>query len=301
MSIPKLISVLGPTSSGKSDLAVEIALAFDGEIVSADSRQIYKGLDIGTGKITRSEMRGISHHLLDVADPREQYSVVRYKRDAEQAIDDIIFRKKLPILCGGTGLYIDAVCDNVVTPETPPNESLRASLAEKSADEIFRALQQLDPIRAKNIDPKNPRRLIRALEIASAFGSVPPPSENTPRYDVLKIGIRTDKETLRARIAARLEKRLTEGMVEETKRLHKSGLSFERLGEIGIEYRYLGQYLAGNITLEEAKKEILFKSWQYAKRQMTWFAGDGRIRWFTLDEKPMIFSTVEKFSVKVEP
>ncbi|MBI2120321.1 MAG: tRNA (adenosine(37)-N6)-dimethylallyltransferase MiaA [Parcubacteria group bacterium] len=295
MSIPKLIAILGPTSSGKSDLAVEIAEQWNGEVVSADSRQVYRGLDIGTGKITASEMRGIPHHLLDVADPKEQYSVVRYKRDAEKAIDDILSRGKLPILCGGTGLYIDAVCDNAVTPETLPNEDLRAELGTKSAEELFSMLQKLDPARAGKIDPKNPRRLIRAIEIARDLGSVPPIAVHHPKCDVLRIGIRTDQDALRARIEARLEKRLENGMLEEAESLRKDGLSFERMSEIGIEYRHMAEYLQGNITLEEMKNEILFKSGQYAKRQMIWFKRDERIKWFPVDYTIDIFSLIKNF------
>lgn len=295
MSIPKILVILGPTASGKSDLAVEIALKFGGEVVSADSRQVYKGLDIGTGKITAGEMHGIPHHMLDIADPREQYSVSLFKRDAEKAIDDILSRGKLPILCGGTGLYIQAIVDNVLPPEIPPDETLRAELAQKTPDELFFMLQKFDPHRALTIEPKNPRRLIRAIEIARQLGSVPKLPEHSKKYDALQIGIRTDKETLCERIETRLLKRLREGMIEEVAELHKNSLSFERMGELGLEYRYLARYLQGKITLEELKKELATKIWRYAKRQMTWFKRDARIRWVTLKEKRRIFSAVEEF------
>jgi tRNA dimethylallyltransferase len=295
MSIPKIMVILGPTASGKSDLAVEIALQYSGEIVSADSRQVYTGLDIGTGKITISEMRGISHHLLDIADPCEQYSVAYFKHDAEKAIDGILSRGKLAILCGGTGLYVQAIVDNILTPEIVPNESLRKELANKTPDELFSILQKLDPKRAETIDAKNPRRLIRAIEIAHRLGTVPKLSERPQKYNALQIGIQINKETLRARIEARLEKRLGEGMLEEAAELHKNGLSFERMDELGLEYRYLAKYLQKKITREEMKKELAVKIYQYAKRQMTWFKRDKRIGWFFLDEKLKIMGEIEKF------
>lgn len=295
MSIPKIIVILGPTASGKSDLAVEIALKFDGEVVSADSRQVYRGLDIATGKITVAEMRSIPHHLLDVADPREQYSVSYFKRDAEKAIDDILSRGKLPILCGGTGLYIQAIVDNVLPPEIAPNDAMRKELAGKTTDELFTMLQKLDPKRAETIDAKNPRRLVRAIEIANRLGIVPKLIDAPKKYEVLQIGIQTDTEAIRARIETRLEKRLGEGMVEEAAELYKNGLSFDRMDELGLEYRYVAAYLQGKITREEMKNELAIKIRQYAKRQMTWFKRDARIFWFPLDRKPEIFTKVEEF------
>jgi tRNA dimethylallyltransferase len=296
MSIPKILVLLGPTASGKSDMAVEIALQYGGEIVSADSRQVYAGLDIGTGKIMMLEMRGVPHHLLDVVtDPNKQYSVAHFKRDAEKAIDGILSRGKLPILCGGTGLYIQAIVDNVLTPEIVPNTALREELASKTADELFRMLQKLDSKRAETVDSKNPRRLIRAIEIAKSLGAVPKLPERSPKYDSLQIGIQTDKETLRARIEIRLGKRLAEGMIEEVAELHEKGLSFERMDELGLEYRYVAKYLQEKITREEMKKELATKIRQYARRQMTWFKRDKRILWFPLDKKPDIFAKIEEF------
>lgn len=298
MSIPKIIVILGPTASGKSDIAVEIAQKWNGEVVSADSRQVYRGLDIATGKVTVAEMRGIPHYLLDVADPGEQcdrYSVAHFKRDAERAIDDILSRGKVPILCGGTGLYIQAIVDNVLPPEIAPNEELRKKLDAKSTDELFALLQKIDPKRAETIDAKNPRRLVRAIEIAHRLGIVPKLSDMPKKYEVLQIGIQTDHETLRARIETRLEKRLNEGMIEEAVGLHKNGLSFERMDELGLEYRYLAKYLQGKITQEEMKNELATKIRQYAKRQMMWFKRDARIFWFPLDKKPEILVKIKEF------
>ena len=298
MSTPKIIVILGPTASGKSDLAVEIALRFQGEVVSADSRQVYKGLDIGTGKITPAEMRGVPHHMLDVADPREQYFVARFKFEAERVITDILSRGKLPIFCGGTGLYLQAIVDNVITPETIPDVILREKLADKSVGELFALLQKLDSKRSETIDQKNPRRLVRAIEIARHMGSVPKIPDAPKKYHALQIGVQTDKETLSGRITLRLEKRLHEGMIEEAEKLHTNGLSFERMDELGLEYRYLSLYLQGKITREDMEKELAVKIGQYAKRQMTWFKRDGRIRWFPLSEKESIFKEVDSFIKK---
>ena len=169
----KIIVIVGPTSSGKSDLAVIIAKKFKGEIVSADSRQVYKGMDIGTGKITKKEMRGIPHHLIDVASPRQKYSVAKYKREAEKAIRDITNRGNIPIVCGGTGFYIQSIVDDIVFPEVKSNSNLRKKLSKLSPEELFLELKKIDENRAQKIDPHNPHRLIRAIEIATELGSVP--------------------------------------------------------------------------------------------------------------------------------
>jgi tRNA dimethylallyltransferase len=295
MGLPKILAVLGPTSSGKSDLAVLLALEFDGEIISADSRQVYRGLDIATGKITKEEMRGVPHHLLDIANPSERYTVSHFKRDAEKVIDDILARGKLPIICGGTMQYINAVTENYITPETIPDEKLRNELSQKSNAELFSELKKLDPRRAEKIDRNNPRRLIRAIEIVRSQGIVPEIPDSPKKYDTLKIGIATDKKKLRERIQKRVENRLNLGMIEEAKKLQANGLSFERMRELGLEYRYLADFLEGKISEEQLKKELCFKDWQYAKRQMTWMKRDVNILWCSLAEKDMLFSTVKNF------
>jgi tRNA dimethylallyltransferase len=295
--LPRIIAVLGPTSSGKSDLAVLLALAGNGEVVSADSRQVYRGLDIATGKITKEEMRGIPHHLLSVADPRERYTVSHFKRDAEFAINDILSRGKLPIICGGTMQYANAVTENYITPETKPDEKLRKELTAKTNEELFAELSRLDPRRAEKIDRHNPRRLVRAVEIVRALGSVPPVPDVPKKYNALKIAIATDKETLRARIRERVEKRLNQGMVEEARKLSADGLSFERMKELGLEYRFLAEFLTGKISEKKMKEEIFFKDWQYAKRQMTWLSRDADIQWFTFSDMEKIIkgSSANKF------
>ncbi|MEK7081361.1 MAG: tRNA (adenosine(37)-N6)-dimethylallyltransferase MiaA, partial [Patescibacteria group bacterium] len=239
----KILVVVGPTASGKSDLAVYLAKKFGGEVISADSRQVYKGLDVGTGKITKKEMFGISHHLLDVASPKRVFTVTEYKSLAEKALGDIWRRGKVPIVCGGTGFYIRAVIDNLIIPEVPPDKKLRRRLDKKTVDELFAILKSLDPRRAKEIDAKNPRRLIRAIEIATALGHVPRLEASLPSYDVLKVGLTLPDKILKQRIHIRLFARISRGMVAETKRLHKQGLSWKRMDELGLEYRYLARYL----------------------------------------------------------
>jgi tRNA dimethylallyltransferase len=296
--LPKILAVLGPTSSGKSDLAVLLALEFNGEIISADSRQVYRGLDIATGKITKEEMCDIPHHLLDIADPKERYTVSHFKRDAEKIIDDILTRGKLPIICGGTMQYINAVTENFITPEVLPDKKLREELIKKSNEELFAELKELDARRAEKIDQNNPRRLVRAIEIVRSQGSVPEIPDIPKKYDTLKIGIATDKEILRTRIRERVKKRLNLGMIEEAKKLHATGLSFERMKELGLEYRYLAEFLEGKISEEKLKEEIHFKDWQYAKRQMTWMKRDANIQWFPIFEAEAILSAVKVFLKK---
>lgn len=295
MSRPKLIVILGPTATGKSDLAVEIARRVGGEVVSADSRQAYRGLDIGTGKITKKEMRGVPHHLLDVAEPKRQFSVAQYQRLAARAIEDILKRSKTPILCGGTGLYIDAVLSGAHFPAVPPNKTLREKLAKISAEQLFEKLQKLDPARTKTIDAKNPVRLIRAIEIATALGAVPPPAPAGMRYDTLQIGLTVPADQLHEKIITRLNKRLRRGMAAEARRLHKNGLSWKRMCALGLEYRALANLLTGAITRDRMNERLTTEIIRYAKRQMTWFKRDKNIQWFSPADKTKILRTVEKF------
>ena len=199
---PKILIVLGPTAVGKSDLAVELALRFNGEVVSADSRQVYTGLDIGTGKITTQEMRGIPHHMLDVIDPSHHFSVIDYVKQAQHAVTDILSRNKLPIICGGTGFYIQALVDGTLFPDIGPNPELQKELAGKSVSELTAILNKLDSAKLSSMnesDSKNPRRLIRAIEIATALGSVPPhnPDKHVSLYEPLFIGLNVEAEILK--------------------------------------------------------------------------------------------------------
>lgn len=281
--VPKIVVIVGPTSSGKSDLAVAIAREFNGEVISADSRQVYRGMDIGTGKITRREMRGVSHHLLDVASPRRTFTVAQYQKLGRAAIRKILAKNKIPIVAGGTGFYIDALLYDYALPCVPPNPSLRKQLEKKMVEELFSELKRLDPRRAQMIDAKNKRRLVRALEIiAMTKKPVPSPLEalkRTSPYDILKIGITIPKEKLRARINTRLAKRFKLGMMGEVRRLHTSGISWQKLDDFGLEYRYVSRYLRGLISKETMVEELQNKIWQYARRQMTWFRKDRTIVW----------------------
>ncbi len=275
---PKILVVLGPTATGKSDLAVELALKYNGEIISADSRQVYRGMDLGSGKITKEEMKGVPHHLLDVADPTEDFSVERYCELAEEKISEILERGHLPIICGGTGFYIDTLVSGLRLPKVPPNKKLRAKLEQKTASELFEQLKKLDPERANTIDKHNKVRLVRALEIAERLGTVPKISTSI-KYSPEYIGLDWADLTLKGRIKARLERRLAIGMVAEVKRLHDSGISYERLESFGLEYKNCALFLQNKIREAEMIENILKETWQYVKRQRTWFKRNKNIKW----------------------
>ncbi|OGY57289.1 MAG: tRNA (adenosine(37)-N6)-dimethylallyltransferase MiaA [Candidatus Colwellbacteria bacterium RIFCSPHIGHO2_12_FULL_43_12] len=285
----KIVVIVGPTSSGKSDLAVLVAKRFRGEVVSADSRQVYKGMDIGSGKITRKEMKGVRHHLLGVASPKSTFTVVKYKKLAEKAIADILKRKRLPIICGGTGFYIDSLLYDWHMPKVAANKSLRDRLNRKSGIELFKMLSGLDPERAKNIDRHNKVRLVRALEIVITTGAPVPKTElfnkKESLYEFLKIGIKVQDKVLKEKIKIRLGKRLKEGLIKEVEKLHRQGLSWNKLDNFGLEYRYISRYLRGLVTKEDAISTIEKENWHYAKRQMTWFRRDKNTIWINSPEK----------------
>jgi tRNA dimethylallyltransferase len=282
----KILVILGPTATGKSDLAVELAQKYDGEIISADSRQVYTGLNIGTGKITKKEMRGVPHYMLDIVSPKSPaaggFSVAEWKKSAEEKIRDIISRGKLPIICGGTGFYIQSIVDNIVLPEVPPNPTLRKKLENKTAPKLFNILKKLDPARAETIDKNNPVRLIRAIEIAKSIGKVPALQQTQDKnlYKFLQIGLYLPEKELRARIHNRLLSRMKKGMIKEAENLHKSGVSWRRMEALGLEYRYLARFLQNKISKEEFIRTLEKEIWHYAKRQMTWFKRDKQIKWF---------------------
>ncbi|HRH24766.1 MAG TPA: tRNA (adenosine(37)-N6)-dimethylallyltransferase MiaA [Candidatus Paceibacterota bacterium] len=266
----KIIIVCGPTATGKSDYAVELAKKIDGEVISADSRQIYKGLDIGSGKITKKEMRGVPHHLLGVASPKRTFSVAQYKKLADKTIKDILSRGKTPILCGGTGFYIDAVIYDQSFPEVKADAKLRKLLSKLSLEELVKKLKNLDPKRLKTIDTKNKVRLIRAIEIASTLGFVPKKSKRKPLYSAQWIYLDFPDEVLKQRIHARLFARIR-GITTEVTRLHKEGVSWKKLEALGLEYRYGALFLQKKLTKQEMLEGLEKAIWQYAKRQRTWF------------------------------
>jgi tRNA dimethylallyltransferase len=294
-----VVAIVGPTSSGKTDLAIRLARVFNGEIVSADSRQVYRGMDLGTGKtirdrITNNELRttgkknsyisgGIVHHLLDVASPKRQFGVAQYQKLAEHAVRDILKREKLPIICGGTGQYVDAVMYNMQFPHIKPDPKLRRMLQQKSVDELYRMLRARDPVRASSIDRKNPRRLIRALEIVlSTNKPVPHATARAPRFErSLWLGLDPSRQVLKARIAKRLKVRIRQGMLEEVRRLRKAGVSSRQLDAFGLDYRYANLCVEGKISRPAMEERILRENCKYAKRQMTWWKRNKDILWIS--------------------
>ncbi|MFA6430295.1 MAG: tRNA (adenosine(37)-N6)-dimethylallyltransferase MiaA [Candidatus Paceibacterota bacterium] len=285
---PKIIVILGPTSSGKSDVAVSMAKKFNGEIISADSRQVYKGMDLGTGKITKKEMLGIPHYLLDVANPKTIFSVEKYKKLAEKKIEEILKKNKTPIICGGTGFYIDSIVKNILLPQVKPNKKLRKELENKTTEELYRTLQKLSPSRAQNIDSKNRVRLIRAIEIAKALGKVPEVKELPSKYEFILIGIDLPDEILKERIKIRLQKRLKAGMLKEVQKLKKDGVSWKRLESFGLEYRNCALFLQNKISKEQMIQNIEKESFQYVKRQRTWFRRNKNIKWFGNNKRDIL-------------
>ncbi len=327
-TLDKTIVIMGPTASGKSGLAIALARQYNGEIISADSRQVYRGMDIGTGKVSRDKIRshpersegspmkdgiprdtrsdnhffseGVRHHLLDVASPKRNYNVTHFVRDAKRAITDIKKRGKTPIICGGTGFWIQALVEDHSFPAVKPNPELRKKLGKLSPPVLFRRLQKKDSTRAANIDPQNKIRLIRALEICATLGTVPPllghpeRSEGSPmkdgiprdtRSDTIIIALTPPQETLYQNIAIRLDKRLRKGMLAEVKRLRADGVSFKKLESFGLEYKYLALFLQKKISKEEMKERLNFEIRHYAKRQLTWLRRyekmGARIHWIT--------------------
>lgn len=294
----KIIVILGPTSSGKSDVAIKLSLKFNGEIISADSRQVYRGLDIGTGKVTKTEQKLSKHWLLNIVSPKAEYNVSKFKRDAEKIIKDILRRGKLPIICGGTGFWIKAIVDNIDFPEVKPNKELRRKLETASTEKLFSMLQKLDSERAKNIDAKNKVRLIRAIEICKTLGSVPKiknaecDTQNN-EYDFLQIGIKVSREELNEKIEKRLEKRFRSGMIREVENLHKSGLNFPKIQSFGLGYFWIPLYLQNKLNKDALFEKVHQAEKDYAKRQMTWLKKDERIKW--LKNYKEIETLVKKF------
>ena len=305
-----LLVIVGPTASGKSELAVKLAKRFHGEIISADSRQIYKGMDIGTGKVTgrwttpshpkRSKeylkpifiYKSIPHHLIDFQNPKYQYSVARFQKDAKKIITDITKRKKLPIICGGSMHWIDAVVYNQNLPEVKASPKLRAKLEKQSVTVLFNRLSRLDPVRASNIDKFNKRRIIRALEIVITTGKpVPLLTTRNSQLKTLFIGITLPQQSLYKKIDLRLKQRLKQGMLKEVNKLHKNGLSWKRIQEFGLEYKSCALYLQKKITYDEMLMQLSYAIKHYSKRQLTWWERNQEIVWIKPDIKKAITLT----------
>jgi tRNA dimethylallyltransferase len=293
-TLPKILVVLGPTATGKSDLAVELAKLFNGEIISADSRQVFKGMDLGTGKITKKEMLGVKHYMLDNVSPKTLYNVAKYQKEVHKIIADILRRDKLPIVCGGTGFYIQAIVDNIVFPEVKSDQKLRAKLEKYSTKKLLEMLEKIDINSFERIDKNNRVRIIRAIEIAKTLGAVPPIKKEV-KYKALQIGLDATDEILKDRIYKRLIKRLDNGMLKEVVKLHQQGVTWKRLENFGLEYRYLAQFLQKKISREQMIEELYMAIWHFAKRQRTWFKKDKKIKWFKLEEKEKINNEINSF------
>lgn len=275
---PKLIAILGPTATGKSQLGVELAKEFNGEIISADSRQVYQGLDIGSAKITPKEMKGIRHHLIDVASPRKSFTVAQFQKLAIKSVQKITQKNKIPFLVGGSPFYLYSVTEGWKLPSAPKDRSLRKKLERKTTKELFEILKKLDPEYAQKVDPLNPRRLIRAIEIAGVVGRVPP-RQSQPLFQALFLGLNYPLPQLKKRIVERLNRRLKAGLIEEIKTLRKLPLSWKRLEDFGLEYRWVAHYLQDKVDYSEMKAGIIKDSLKLIKHQLNWFKKDQRIHW----------------------
>ena len=292
---PKVLVITGPTATGKSALGVHLAKVFDGEIISADSRQVYKGLDIGSAKITPSEMEGIPHFGIDVANPDEIFSVADFKTLATDAIADIHTRGKLPIMVGGTGMYISSVINNQTLPQVPPDYELRAHLEQETAEILFKKLEEIDRDRAATIDPKNKVRVIRAIEIATALGSVPTTTSLSSPYDILIIGLDLPKPELQTRIRDRIIARIP-ALFDEINNLLAQGVSPKRLVSFGLEYTYGLAYVQKTLSLEDFTTTLATKTWQFVRRQITWWKKDSRVHWMNpLLDQQKILKLVQDF------
>lgn len=331
-----IVAIVGPTASGKSELAVRLAKKFDGEIISADSRQVYKGLDVGSGKVNgtwRKEIKSkhsvfqlslknarraanyevqprkiffyktIPHYCIDYISPKKRYTVVDFQHCARQAIEDIHARGKIPFLVGGTGFYIDAVIGNIPFPSVLQNSLLRKKLGRFPAEKLFAMLKRKDPRRAATVDPYNKRRLIRALEIIKKTkGPIPSLDfsdvniRRTPHNEAILIGIKKDKKILRTAIAKRVRAMLKQGLVAETKKLRSQGLSWKRITQFGFEYRLPALFLQKKISRKELEEQLIKENIRYAKRQMTWWRRHKNIRWVSGVKEAQKFASSVRFN-----
>lgn len=281
-SLPRLVVILGPTASGKSALGIALAQCFDGEIVSADSRQVYRGLDIGTAKVTPEEQALAPHHLLDVANVNDVYTVSQFREQTIAAINVILAHGKQPFLVGGSPHYIQAVVDNLAIPAIAPQPALRAELEQRPLPDLLAQLERLDPQSYATIDRNNPRRVIRALEVCLVSGK--PFSEqrarHDPLYDCLLLGINWPRAVLYQRIDQRVDERMAQGMIEEVQNLLACGVKPERLEDLGLEYRYISRWLRGEFASEaEMTQRLKYAIHDFTRRQLSWFRRDPRIVW----------------------
>lgn len=303
-----VIVILGPTSSGKSEIAIKLAKKLNGEVISADSRQVYKDMNLGTGKVEGEWKKqknrkffvseGIPHHLLDFRSPKGEYNISHFKKHCQKLIDEVTALGRVPIICGGTGFWISAIVDNVELPRVKPNKTLRDRLEKKTTEQLFEILRRKDPSRAKTIDQKNKIRIIRAIEIVQALGKTPELKKvENENYAFLQIGIDWPQKKLDQKIMTRLESRWTAGMLKEVKSLkEKHKLSWKKIQSFGLGYYWIPEFLLGRIDKETLKERVFRAERGYAKRQRTWFKRDERIIWE--NNIPAINLLVKKFLKK---
>ena len=292
----KLIVVTGTNASGKSGLGIELALKYGAEIISADSRQVFEGLDLGSGKVKKEEMKGVTHHLIDVAKPNDFYSLTDFQSQAYEAIDSVIAKGKLPFLVGGTGLYINSVVDGYNIVKAEPDMKLRAEIEEKSLDELIKILNEKASSMLEKLDLNNKRRVERAVEKALLGRTEDNPSK--PRYETLVLGVTWPRDVLYERIRVRLDKRLEEGMIDEVIRLRENGATDDFLYKLGLEYRYILMYLRGEFaSFDDFYNKLFMEIRHLAKEQMTWFRKRKDIHWIDMEKDPFneAVSLIDKF------
>ncbi|MCM1151842.1 MAG: tRNA (adenosine(37)-N6)-dimethylallyltransferase MiaA [Alistipes sp.] len=285
---PKLIAIVGTNASGKSSVGLELARRYGGEIVSADSRQILRGYDLCSGKVTAEERRAVPHHLLDIADAGDYFSLADYQSKAYAAIDDIVGRGRLPFLVGGTGLYVNAVADGYDLVDAGPDEALRGRLECMTVEELAALLREKTAEIPAFLDINNKKRLVRACEVALSGRDLAETRTCRPRYDVLKLGVTWERPLLRQRIAERLCRRLEQGMIDEVRQGLEAGVPYEAFYNLGLEYRFIARYLRGEFSgYDEFVEKLYTAICQFAKRQMTWFRKDASIRWLDMQGDPL--------------
>lgn len=289
MSLIPLVAVVGPTASGKTRLAVDIAIRYGGEVVSADSMQIYKGMSVGTAKPTASEMRGVPHHMIDMVNPRTVYSVAQYVEDARRVIAEINSRGWLPVVAGGTGLYIDSLIENVKFSKTSRDEKLRERLMETAQKEggeaLLKILAEFDPQTASSLHPNNTGRIIRAIEVYKTSGKTMTQLKKEsriapPLYKTCMIGLCfADRSELYSRIDKRVDKMMDDGLEQEVRSLLAEGIDSSTTAMQAIGYKEIAEAVEGKLSLKEAVEKVKLSTRHYAKRQMTWFRRNTRINW----------------------
>lgn len=278
MTHQPIVAIVGPTATGKTTFGIALAQMLGGEVVSADSRQVYRGLNLGTGKVTADEAHGVPHHLIDVSDPSRRFTVHDFVQLGRASIDAIVTRGHTPLVVGGTGLYVDALLGRRTLDAPPPDPALRARLSTFEFHSLIDELRLVDPERYARTDLKNRRRVERALEVTLSE-TQPQKGSAVPQYSVIWVGLTLPREVLKERIVTRLHSRLAAGMLDEARTLLSQGVTLTRMEELGLEYRYMARHLSGALTYTEMVVSLESEIYKYAKRQMTWFKPNTDITW----------------------